>query len=84
VVIPGGAATGATHPLVLAALVAPQLAIGVAVPSPPFPNTTQDIIVLRHSQLQVLAILYNQTFGIVQGDPLPVRQAKFQAWIRGF
>ena len=49
----------------------------------PFPTTVRRLHVLSNTQLSVLAMLFNDDFGIAPGDTLQVRRTKFQQFIVG-
>ena len=57
--------------------------VGQAIPTPPFPSTVGDFNRLTITQLDGLAILFNDNFGILETDTLNTAIAKFQAFICG-
>jgi hypothetical protein len=59
------------------------LAVGAAVPSPPFPATVADLQGLSHAQISALSVVYNDTFGIVAADGLVQRRGKVSNWLQG-
>lgn len=79
---PGAGA--ALHGVAAAALpVGHPFAIGAPIPSPPFPNSVATFATLTLPQISLLAILYNDDFGIVAGDLLPTWLDKFKQFICG-
>lgn len=58
-------------------------AVGAPIPSPPFPNTVAAFDLLTLPQISLLAILYNDDFGILAGDLLPQRLEKLKRFICG-
>ncbi|KAL6071632.1 Protein kinase domain-containing protein [Balamuthia mandrillaris] len=75
-----GGLPGAPPPAPLPA--AHPFAVGVAIPL--FPATVAAVSSLSHAELNGLSILYNESFGIVAGDPVALRREKFRKWICGF
>jgi len=73
----------AVHMMVVAALAAAPIAVGTPVASPPFPTTTRDMAQLPKSHLHLLAVMYNDSFGILPNDTLQIRRDKFKAWLLG-
>jgi hypothetical protein len=65
------AAAGAAAPVAVGAI---PLGVG-------FPATDMAIDSMNHADLQVLSIVYNETFNIVAGDDLGQRRDKFRAWL---
>jgi hypothetical protein len=59
------------------------LNVGQVIPSPPFPRTIDELNNLNFASLGTLAILLNDTFGIVAEDDLPNAITKFQDFICG-
>ena len=57
-------------------------AVGVVVGAP-FPTTITEFNALTSPQLNDLAIIFNDDFGIIRGDSIDDRRAKFKRFIAG-
>ena len=71
---------GVTAPLGLAAVAG--LGVGNVMPSSPFPATVAAAEALTGPELNLLAIGFDNHFGIVAADAVGVRREKFITWIR--
>ena len=64
--------------------IAQPVAVPIGAPiGPPFPTTVILLNKLSQLQLSALAMLFNDDFGINDGDALSVQRAKFQQFIIG-
>jgi hypothetical protein len=64
---------------VAAAAAAAPLPVGAAPPGV-FPDDFA-VDAMSHGELQVLSIVYNETFDILAGDSLAQRRDKFRDWL---
>jgi hypothetical protein len=67
-----------------AALAAAPLAVGAAPPAEVFPANDAMIELMSHSDLQILSIIYNETFDILADDTLSQRRDKFRTWLSAY
>ncbi len=78
--LPGMPALPAGSQAALAVEAAP-LAVGAAPPAEVFPANDAMIELMSHSDLQILSIIYNETFDIFADDTLSQRRDKFRTWL---
>ena len=82
--MPGMPALPAGGPAALAvasAVAAVPLAVGAVPPAGVFPASDTAIDTMSHADLQVLSIIYNETFDVLAGDTLGQRRGKFRSWL---
>lgn len=80
--LPGAAAAEADDEPPLPGACEPY-AVGVAIPSPPFPATVGELRGLTPARLSALSVLYNDSFDIEAGDGATERAFKFGLWLQG-
>jgi hypothetical protein len=74
-------AGGAEALAVAAAVAAAPVAVGAAPPVGVFPVDDWAIDMMSHADLQVLSVIYNETFDIIAGDTLSQWRNKFRNWL---
>jgi hypothetical protein len=65
-----------------AAVVVAAVSVGDTVGAP-FPATVGELRGLTNADLNQLSILFNDSFGVLAGDKLPAKKAKFQRFVIG-